>query len=150
MRAMSRGSKLLVLLLSFVLIVATACGGDDDNASEEGKSADDTVPEEEVPTGGEVTYASDQEPTGWNPNTGNDSLAALAYMGKLVYPQSFITMPDFTVEPDENLLVSAEQTSDDPQTIEYKLNPDAVWSDGTPISADDYVYNWKIQNGKVD
>jgi peptide/nickel transport system substrate-binding protein len=149
-RAMSRGSKLLVLLLSFVLIVATACGGDDDNASEEGKGADDTVPEEEVPTGGEVTYASDQEPTGWNPNTGNDSLAALAYMAKLVYPQTFITMPDFTVEPDQNLLVSAEQTETDPQTIEYKLNPDAVWSDGTPISVEDYIYAWKIQNGTVD
>jgi peptide/nickel transport system substrate-binding protein len=147
---MSRGSKLLVLLLSFVLFVAAACGGDDDSTSEEGKSTEDTVPEEEVPTGGEVTYASDQEPTGWNPNTGNDALAALAYMGKLVYPQPFITMPDFSVEPDQNLLVSAEQTGDDPQVIEFKLNPDAVWSDGTPISADDFIYNWKIQNGKVD
>ena len=73
MRAMSRGSKLLVLLLSFTLFIAAACGSDD-NESEEGKSAEDTVPEADVPEGGEITYASDQEPTGWNPSTGNDSM----------------------------------------------------------------------------
>ena len=120
-RLLQQRFKLLVLLLSFVLFTA-ACGGSDDNKTEEGKSAKDTVPKEEVPTGGEITYASDQEPTGWNPQTGNDSLAALAYLTTMVYPQAFITQPDFSVEPDENLLVSAEQTKDDPQTIEFKIN----------------------------
>jgi peptide/nickel transport system substrate-binding protein len=148
-RATSRGSKLLVLLLSFVLFATVACGGDDDT-SEEGKGAEDTVPEADVPSGGQITYASDQEPTGWNPQTANDALSALAYLGTQVYPQAFITMPDFSVVPDENLLVSAEQTSDDPQTIEFKLNPDAIWSDDVPITADDFIYNWKMQNGKVD
>jgi peptide/nickel transport system substrate-binding protein len=44
---------------------------------------------------------------------------------------------------------SAEQTSADPQTIVYKLKQEAVWSDGTPVSADDFVYLWKNLNGSV-
>ena len=39
------------------------------------------------------------------------------------------------------------QTSTNPQTIVYKLNPKAEWSDGTPITADDFIYNWQAQSG---
>ena len=42
---------------------------------------------------------------------------------------------------------SAAVTSSDPQTVVYKLNPKAVWSDGTPITADDFIYNWQAQSG---
>jgi peptide/nickel transport system substrate-binding protein len=48
----------------------------------------------------------------------------------------------------ENLLVSAEQTSTSPQTIVYEIRPEAVWNDGTPITADDFVFQWKTMNGK--
>jgi peptide/nickel transport system substrate-binding protein len=45
------------------------------------------------------------------------------------------------------LLVSASVTSQSPQTVVYKLNPKAKWSDGTPITADDFIYNWQAQSG---
>jgi peptide/nickel transport system substrate-binding protein len=45
-------------------------------------------------------------------------------------------------------VTSAEQTSANPQTIVYKINKDAVWDDGTPVSADDFIYGWQTQNGK--
>jgi peptide/nickel transport system substrate-binding protein len=48
---------------------------------------------------------------------------------------------------DEEFLDSAEQTSEDPQTIVYKIKQDAAWSDGTPVSADDFIYLWKNSNG---
>ena len=44
---------------------------------------------------------------------------------------------------------SAEQTSTDPQTIVYKIRQEAVWSDGTPVSADDFEYLWKNLNGSI-
>ena len=46
-----------------------------------------------------------------------------------------------------DLLESAEQTSAGPQTIVYKIKQGAAWSDGAPISADDFVYAWQVQNG---
>jgi peptide/nickel transport system substrate-binding protein len=44
---------------------------------------------------------------------------------------------------DNDLMVSAEMTSTDPQTIVYKINPRAVWSDGVAVNADDFIYNWE-------
>ena len=149
MSSLRKGRKLLVVIFAFALFAA-ACG-DDDNSGDEG-SGTTTTPDTvtDVPEGGTVTYASDQEPTGWNVNTANDNLAALNYMTILVYPQAFDTTPEFEVVMNKDLLTSAEQTSDDPQTIKYEINPDAAWSDGTPISGKDFIYNWKLQNGKVD
>jgi peptide/nickel transport system substrate-binding protein len=150
--SLSKVRKLLVVLFAFTLLAA-ACGDDDDGGGDE--SGGTTAPPstraaEDVPEGGTVTYASDQEPTGWNVNTANDNLAALNYMTILVYPQAFDTTPDFKVVMNKDLLTSAEQTSDDPQVITYEINPDATWSDGTPITGKDFIYNWKLQNGKVD
>ena len=42
---------------------------------------------------------------------------------------------------------SAELTSEDPQTVVYKIKQNAVWSDGTPVSADDFIYWWENCNG---
>ncbi|WP_448233269.1 ABC transporter family substrate-binding protein [Microbacterium lacticum] len=38
-------------------------------------------------------------------------------------------------------------TSEDPQVVEIKLNPKAVWEDGTPITVADYEATWKALNG---
>lgn len=144
-----RSLKLLALLTAFVLIFA-ACGGDDDDgttADNPDESTPETQPADELTEGGTVTYASDQEPTGWNVNTSNDSLAALNWMSVIVLPSPFIIEPDFTVQLDENLMESAEQTSDDPQTIEYVIKEEAVWNDGTPVSAEDFIYYWEMSNG---
>lgn len=54
---------------------------------------------------------------------------------------------DGTPVVDENYASSAEITSDDPQVVEIKLNPDAVWEDGTPITVADYQAFWAAQNG---
>ena len=34
-----------------------------------------------------------------------------------------------------------------PLTIQYVINPKAVWSDGVPVSADDFIYAWQSQRG---
>jgi peptide/nickel transport system substrate-binding protein len=106
-----RSTKLLALLTALVLILA-ACGGDDDDEGTQATNPDESTPSTEDPEnlqeGGTVTYASDQEPTGWNVNTSNDSLAALNWMSVLVLPSPFIITPDFEVVLDENLMESAE------------------------------------------
>ena len=64
-------------------------------------------------------------------------------------PVAFHLTPDFKVVMNKDLLDSAEQTSEDPQTIVYKIKQNAAWSDGTPISADDFIYLWKNLNGTI-
>lgn len=140
-----RGPKTwLVVLVTIVALVGAACGGDDDDAGEETNT---TAKTEEVVKGGTITYASDQQLGGFNNQTSKDNKASLQYIILNVYPQAFRTLPTFEVVPDKNLLDSAEQTKDSPQTIVLKIKKEAVWSDGTPISADDFVYAWESQNG---
>ncbi len=136
----------LLVLITSLSLVASACGGDD-GGEDAGQTTDDTAKLQKAQKGGSITYASEQGVAGFNMNTSAHEGVALQWIVINVYPQAFRAMPDFTVVRDENLLDSAEQTDDDPQTIVYKINKEAVWSDGTPITADDFEYRWKNSNG---
>lgn len=52
---------------------------------------------------------------------------------------------DGTVYPNE-FFGSYEQISDEPLTIEYTITDDAVWSDGTPVTVNDYLLTWASTN----
>ncbi len=41
---------------------------------------------------------------------------------------------------------SFEVTSEDPLTVKYTISPDAKWSDGTPVTINDYLLDWAAQN----
>jgi peptide/nickel transport system substrate-binding protein len=101
----------------------------------------------QVREGGTVRVAATQEPSGFNPNTSKDSSLALQAVAVTMYPSVFRIHPDFSVRLDQTFMVSAELTSHDPQTITYQIRPDARWSDGTPITADDFRYLWQHSNG---
>jgi peptide/nickel transport system substrate-binding protein len=66
-----------------------------------------------------------------------------------VYSNAFTPQPDLGYALNTDMFTSIEQTSTSPQTIVYKINPSAVWSDGTPITADDLILTWKLQNTKA-
>jgi peptide/nickel transport system substrate-binding protein len=59
----------------------------------------------------------------------------------------FRVQPDFSVRLDGELMEGAELTSEQPQTVTHRIRGDAVWSDGTPISDDDFSYLWRRSNG---
>jgi len=47
-----------------------------------------------------------------------------------------------------DFFTSIEKTSNSPQTIEYKINPKAKWSDGTAVTWEDLKDLWVASNGK--
>ena len=65
-----------------------------------------------------------------------------------VWPSAFYTEPNGAQVLNTSLLVSATEVSSQPQTVVYQINPRAVWSDGTPVSYADFVYNWQAQSGQ--
>jgi peptide/nickel transport system substrate-binding protein len=106
-----------------------------------------------VRQGGTVRFAADREPVGFNVNTTKDAGTSIEYLRINLYPQPFHVHPDYSVHLDTALLDSAEQASQNPQTIVYRIRQDANWSDGVPVSADDFIYLWKNSNGsnpKID
>lgn len=133
------------LLPAFVaLALAAACGGSSGTGSTntQGTKADD------VKDGGTITYASEKNPTNFNTLSSDGNTFDTQLIVNPVFPSAFDAQPDFSVKMNKNLLESAELTKQDPETIVYKIQPKATWSDGTPISADDFIYAWQTANGK--
>jgi peptide/nickel transport system substrate-binding protein len=102
-----------------------------------------------ISNGGSITYALDQDVAGFNVNYANDNQFVLQEILDQVWPTVYVTQPNATVALNTNLVTSAKVTSTSPQTIVYQINPKATWSDGTPISATDFVYNWQAQSGNA-
>ena len=64
-----------------------------------------------------------------------------------VLPSAYVINPKLIPEVNTDLLTSVETISPSPLTIQYVINPKAVWSDGVPVTADDFIYAWKSQKG---
>jgi peptide/nickel transport system substrate-binding protein len=137
-----RTVRLAALLVGLAMVAASCGGGDDEGGDTGGGTA-------QIQPGGTLNYAADQEPTGFNNSTSKDNGTSVANVVINMYPSAFHSQPDFTVKMDDAFLDSAEQTSADPQTIVYKIKENAIWSDDTPVSADDFVYFWENQNGTI-
>jgi len=100
-----------------------------------------------VKSGGTLTYALDEDVAGFNILQANDSEFVLQEILDQVWPSVYIPQPNVGLALDTNVVTSATVTSESPQTIVYQINPKATWSDGTPISAEDFIYNWQAQSG---
>jgi peptide/nickel transport system substrate-binding protein len=92
-------------------------------------------------TNGSVTIGVRSLPTNFNPSTPAGDNRITQMVMEQVWPQPFVTDPSFTVET-SGLLESAEVQSVSPLTVVYVINADAVWSDGVPIGAADFIYAW--------
>jgi peptide/nickel transport system substrate-binding protein len=153
----SKASKFAALAVGLAL-VAAACSSD--GASETTTGGTDTTtggtdttsaPETTTaaPSGGTVTYAAEQEYTAYNNGTADQVLFANTLVLNLVQPGPFISEPDLTFKLWDEMMVSAEVTSTDPQVVEYVVKPEAVWSDGEAIDCDDFYLAWIANNGKL-
>ncbi|MDQ3738077.1 MAG: ABC transporter substrate-binding protein, partial [Actinomycetota bacterium] len=110
----------------------------------------DTTPstEDAAAAGGSFTYGYGQEFSDYNNNTTNGNSVKNGIVLNRVLPSPFnFSGPDGALLMDENLMESADLTSEDPQVIEYVINPDAAWSDGEPIDCDDFQLAQLSQNG---
>jgi glutathione transport system substrate-binding protein len=98
--------------------------------------------------GGELTYAIEKNVSDWNMLSASGNVLETGWVLTGLLPRAFITLPDLTVALNNDLLDSAKVTNTNPETIVYKIKNNAVWSDGTPITAEDFLYDWKVQNGR--
>ena len=135
----------LLPAIAVVALAAAACGGSSSNT---GTGTGTGTGLDSVKDGGSITYASEKNPVNFNTLSSDGNTFDTQLMVNPVFPSTFDAQPDFSVKMDKNLLDSADLTKQDPETIVYKINPKAVWSDGTPISADDFIYAWQTANGK--
>ncbi|MEV7007508.1 ABC transporter family substrate-binding protein [Streptosporangium sp. NPDC051022] len=132
---MTSARGVLAVLAAAAMCTLTACG------------SDTPAPGARAGGGAKLTVATVQSWNGFNPyvpDQGNTIGLGLAHA---IYPSAFDAQPDQTAALNTDLLESATVTSEKPQTVTYKISQKAAWSDGTPITADDFVFLWKHLNG---
>ncbi|WP_336632125.1 MULTISPECIES: ABC transporter family substrate-binding protein [unclassified Microbacterium] len=143
----------LAMLGAAALLIAGCSAGNTAPSASESPSAAlptvdwDAAPAADVQDGGTLNLSVGSLPVNYNNSQidGNDVDTNTVLSPTQGGPLKITTDGGTEVNPD--YASSVELISDDPQVVEVKLNPKAVWEDGTPITVADYQATWKALNG---
>ncbi|WP_306366610.1 ABC transporter family substrate-binding protein [Nocardiopsis sp. CC223A] len=95
-----------------------------------------------------VTWIISQPGSAWNHNTPEGGSVYLIQMVHGILPVPGYWSPEGQWEWNTDLIVNEPTLSEeDPLSWTYEINPDANWSDGEPITADDFIWAWKMNSG---
>ncbi|MFD5698378.1 ABC transporter family substrate-binding protein [Streptomyces lasiicapitis] len=124
------------------------CGSGDESSAP--TAAQDIAPaaRDTVADGGTVTWAVDALPETFN-SFQSDADQVTGRVTGAVLPSMFRLDDKGRPERNADFLESAEVVEREPQQVVlYKLNQQAVWSDGREIGADDFAAQWRALSGK--
>jgi peptide/nickel transport system substrate-binding protein len=105
------------------------------------------IPAQVEATGGSSVVHLPGPWSGFNPNTPAGANSTTPSLLDAVLPSAYVITPKLVPQVNTDLLLSVEATATAPLTIQYVINPKAVWSDGVPFTADDFIYAWTSQRG---
>ncbi|WP_030686468.1 ABC transporter family substrate-binding protein [Streptomyces sp. NRRL B-1347] len=124
------------------------CGADDETSTP--AAAQDIAPaaRDLVADGGTVKWAVDALPETFN-TFQSDADDATSRVAGAVLPSLYRLDGQGRVQRNPDFLESAKVVEREPrQVVLYKLNQQAVWSDGREIGADDFAAQWRALSGK--
>jgi peptide/nickel transport system substrate-binding protein len=133
---LSKRSAVLIATGVTGAMALSACGGSDGGGGDEAGGS------------GQVVFGESTDfPENLFPLISAGNATSVANIEAQLFPQTYEIQPDFTIKWNEELLTEepVSEVNGDTQTVTYHLNPDAVWSDGTPITADDFDLSWRLQ-----
>lgn len=104
-----------------------------------------------VKGGGTIYVDLNETLAGFNVNTSSANEFVLSEIMQLVWPSTFIVDNKLNVYLNKDLVskVTSNLNRHGQQVVTYTLNPNAKWSDGTAITADDFIYNYQALSGKT-
>lgn len=98
-------------------------------------------PRDRVRDGGLLRLPLQELPRQWNPrhpDAGDDDRAATAPLA----PPHFVLDAAGRAEPNPDFITQATPQHDGHTVVTLRLNPRAVWGDGAPVTAADWVATW--------
>jgi peptide/nickel transport system substrate-binding protein len=145
----------LVLAIS-VALVASACGGRGGGSAggapppkaSIGQVDINPVDPAQLKQGGELKWPVQDFPAQFNELQGDASSGDIPPITRAMMPTPIWEKADASFEPNPDYVESFELKSTEPQQVHYKLNRKAKWSDGAPITWEDYKSQWQSLNGK--
>ena len=123
----------LALLVTSLALVAAGCGGDDNEAAGTGATTGGTPAAEQV-----ITVNWGTEPPSLDPGLATDVTSSNILLN--------IMDPLVKLDKDLNPVGAAAEsfeTSDDGKTVTYVLSDGLKWTNGDPVTAQDFEYSWK-------
>lgn len=133
MRRYSRQRPSGSLILLALALTAGACPG----------GPEPGAPEPEPPAAnGTLRLGYPEEPPTLNPAT--ETAPAALDLLRVLLPSFFLVTPDLRYRP--YLLSEEPSTSRNGgrMTVRFSIHPDAVWSDGNPVTVEDVAFTWKV------
>ena len=122
-RELGLGVGFAAIVVSLALLAA-ACGGDDNGGSGSG--------------GDTITVNWGTEPPSLDPGLATDTTSANILLNIM---DPLVQLGD-DLEPVPSLAESWEE-SDGGKTVTFKLSSDGKWTNGDPVTANDFEYSWK-------
>ncbi len=132
---------LLLLFVLLTVVVLVACTANEDAGKEESQTTDEGTEEGETEedSGEKVLRINNGvEPTSFNPSIGFDAVS----WDPLNNLMEGLTRLDKDSLPAPGVAKEWD-VSDDKLTYTFHLREDANWSNGDPVTAEDFVYAWK-------
>ncbi|WP_395363201.1 ABC transporter family substrate-binding protein [Streptomyces sp. YH02] len=147
----SRTLRPVATLTSAVLAVAVLAGcSSTDEADESRAAVQDNAPaaRDKVADGGTLRWAVDALPTTLNTFQA-DADGTTSRIAGAVLPALYTLDERGRPQRNPDYLESAQVVETEPkQVVLYKLNQQAVWSDGREIGAPDFVAQWRALSGR--
>lgn len=153
-------------LLAASALVLSACSGGDSNgdasasgsADGNGGAADlpasdyNEVARDQLTEGGTLRMTVGSLPTNWNAMQVDGNTVDNNTIYGFIAPVNFYYDETGTPDVNPNFVTEMSQADADggKMTTTLKLNPDAVWNDGTPITVADYQATWQACNGETE
>ncbi|MGM9469755.1 ABC transporter family substrate-binding protein [Streptomyces murinus] len=100
-------------------------------------------PVDRLRDGGTLTLGIPAWPTQLNIHQVDGATDEVSQLVQLVEPALFLRDAQGVPHPDTDYLLSAKVTRAAPQTVIYRLNPKAHWSDGQPLGVQDFTAQWR-------
>ncbi|GAA2067031.1 ABC transporter family substrate-binding protein [Williamsia deligens] len=129
--------------VAVVAVLSAACTADPPPPVRE--SAAPATPTQTTP-GQTIQVATDSIGVGLNPHLLADQSPVTTAVAAATLPSAFVPVSTPTgveLRIDPAVLIGAEVTSQSPFTVTYRIAQDAQWSDGLPVTADDFAYLWQ-------
>lgn len=151
-----RARKIFVTPFLAGALLLSACGGNGGTGGEEAPAESiapissqdiNTKDRADLAQGGTIRLAVSDFGNNWNPYNVDGNNNELTGVRNSIMPTFFNYDTKGNAKPNPNFVVSADETSSNPTVVHYKLNPKAVWGDGSPIDGDDMIATWKANNG---
>ena len=110
---------------------------------------DNPQPRDNIKDGGTLTLAIGTLGPNWNQLSTDGNNQDMADLWNWYQPNIIMTdeVSGSPTKPNPDYLTDMKLVSENPEVVEYDINPKATWNNGRPIDYTDFVATWKALNG---